>query len=240
MSPFQTVYGKCPTLIPHYNKEDVKLEAVDTMLQDREVVINQLKMQLQRAQQGMKDKTDRHRQERMFNVGDKVLIKLQPYRQISVARRANHKLAKRYFGPFIVEQVISSVAYKVTLPEGSLIHPVFHVSLLKPFHGSSDISHESLPVRRVDSKPLQVPVAILASRQHTSCGEVGLQYLVQWSASVPENASWENAKELCQAYPHLENKVAVQGRAVDTGSTTLKGRPCRIKGFPSWAIDHAQ
>ncbi|PKI70118.1 hypothetical protein CRG98_009490 [Punica granatum] len=45
-----------------------------------------------------------------------------------------HKgLTWRYKGPFQVLQRVNSVAYKVELPKKLKLHPVFHVSMLKPF-----------------------------------------------------------------------------------------------------------
>lgn len=66
-------------------------------------------------------------------MGEQVLLKFQPYVQQSVVTRCYLKLAFKYFGPFEVEQKMGQAAYKLKLPEGSLIHPVFHVSQLKPF-----------------------------------------------------------------------------------------------------------
>jgi transcription antitermination factor NusG len=48
-----------------------------------------LQQNLQYAKQQMKEQADKKRSERTFEPGDNVFIKLQPYVQSSVARRAN-------------------------------------------------------------------------------------------------------------------------------------------------------
>jgi len=90
-----------------------------------------LKKQLETARNRMKQIADNKRTEREFEEGDWVFLKLQPYRQNSVVVRKDLKLNPRYYGPFQINKRIGMVAYELKLPEGSLIHPVFRVSLLK-------------------------------------------------------------------------------------------------------------
>lgn len=79
----------------------------------------------------MKKQADLHRTERVFEVGDWVYFRLQPYRQHLVALWRVLKLSPRFFGPYKILPKIGTVAYKLKLPEDSEIHPIFHVSQLK-------------------------------------------------------------------------------------------------------------
>jgi hypothetical protein len=79
----------------------------------------------------MKQVVDKHKIGKEIKLGDYVYLKLQPYRKSSVALRKHFKLNPRFYGLYKILRKIGLVAYKLELPEGVIIHLVFHVSLLE-------------------------------------------------------------------------------------------------------------
>ena len=64
-----------------------------------------------------------------FAVGDKVLLRTR-----NLNLTASCKLKDKYVGPFVVEQRIGEVAYKLDFSSRAAlrnVHAVFHVSLLQ-------------------------------------------------------------------------------------------------------------
>ena len=66
-----------------------------------------------------------------FEEGDWVFVKVSPRRDIfRIGKRG--KLAPKFVGPFQIDKRVDPVAYKLILPQQlSLVHDVFHVSMLK-------------------------------------------------------------------------------------------------------------
>ena len=134
-------------------------------------------------------------------------LKLQPYKQRSLAKRPNQKLSLRFFGPYKIIQRVGDVAYKLELPSACRIHPVFHVSQLKIAAGATASSQSGTPVTddlELDAKPHD----ILNIRQPpTGVDEI----LVAWDGLDPADTTWEDRKIFFAAYPfaHLEDKVKV-------------------------------
>lgn len=75
------------------------------------------------------------------------------------AKILKFKLSKRYYGPFQIIERIGVVAYKLLLPTDYRIHPVFHISLLKEYHGDTPIN------------PTPVPESISLSENGKACLE---------------------------------------------------------------------
>lgn len=147
-------------------------------MQEREVMISSVRQHLLHAQQRMKHQADKKRSDRQFDIGDSVFLKLQPYVQASLAPRANSKLCFKYFGPSMIIDKIGAAAYKLKLPDGSSIHPVFHVSLLKP--ATTTLSQVSPTLPDV-TNVLQVPEQFLQRRMHPRGSGSVAQVLVKWS-----------------------------------------------------------
>ena len=177
-----------------------KVEAVDRTLQTREAAIKLLKFYLQRAQNRMKQQADKKRSDRQFLVGDFVYLKLQPYRQTTVANRKCLKLSAHFFGPFKVLEKIGEVAYKLALPPEARIHPVFHVSQLKKHVGHTP-TQSHLPLLDDQGLIAKEPLSILDRRIVKKHGQAVTEVLVQWRNTFPEDSTWESFATLLQLYP---------------------------------------
>jgi len=163
---------------------------------DRELMHTVVKQHLLRAQTRMKRQADKGRSERQFSVGDMVFLKLQPYIQSSLFHRSNNKLSFKFFGPFQVIQKVGPVAYKLLLPPGAAVHPVFHISQLRSSLGNQQVS-PSLPS---DLQQFQFPLRVL-QRRWTSGARPVAQGLIQWSHSPPELSTWEPLEQLRHQFP---------------------------------------
>ncbi|KAL5831624.1 hypothetical protein ACOSQ4_016978 [Xanthoceras sorbifolium] len=92
---------------------------------------------LDKAARKMKKWADNKRRRVEFQVGDLVLVKLLP-QQFKAFRKVHKGLVRKYEGPFPILKKVGKVSYKVELPPRLKIHPVIHVSHLKPYHADTE------------------------------------------------------------------------------------------------------
>ncbi|GJT79720.1 hypothetical protein Tco_1054062 [Tanacetum coccineum] len=75
-----------------------------------------------------------------FQVGDKVIIKVSPWKGV-VRFGKQGKLNLRYVRPFKVLEKVGEVSYKLELPEElSRVHNTFHVSNLKKCYADKPLA----------------------------------------------------------------------------------------------------
>ncbi|PKU62420.1 putative mitochondrial protein [Dendrobium catenatum] len=151
MTPFKVLCGRDPPHLVHFGRSSSTPNSSRHLL---------------RAQQIMKKQADGHRKDIQFEVGEKVFLKLRPYRQKTVANRRNEKLAPRYFGPYEVLKKIGAVAYRLKLPPAATIHPVFHVSQLRKAIGDYTANPELPATLTEDLEVVLEPLELEGIRQN--------------------------------------------------------------------------
>jgi hypothetical protein len=128
-----------------------------------------------------------------------VFLKLQPYVQSSLAKQAHQKLAFKFFSPYTILDKVGSGAYRLSLPPGSAIHLVFHVSQLKKLVSPSV---QVSPVLPNAVALYQVPEQVLDSRMVRRGDTEVQQVLIKWSNMAPELSTWEDKEALKQQFPY--------------------------------------
>nr|GFB72984.1 putative reverse transcriptase domain-containing protein [Tanacetum cinerariifolium] len=110
------------------------------LIQETTKKIVQIKQRIQVARDRQKSYADLKRKPMEFQVGDKVMLKVSPWKGV-VCFGKRGKLNPRYVGPFKVLERVGDVAYKLDLPEElSRVHNTFHVSNLKKCHADEPLA----------------------------------------------------------------------------------------------------
>ncbi|MCH85041.1 hypothetical protein A2U01_0005882, partial [Trifolium medium] len=211
-TPFEIVYGRPPPTLTRWLQGETRVEAVQRDLLDRDEALRQLRNQL------------------------------LAHRQQSVVTRIHAKLAAKYYGPYPIIEKIGAVAYKLKLPEGSKVHPVFHVSLLKKAVGQYN-EKEELPELLEEQSEMFEPETVLATRKVKHQGEEVRQVLIHWKGKTAEEATWEDEIMIRSQFPKfgLEDKAIAEGESVDR-TQTMKDLPHEqlihneVNGPKTWLV----
>nr|GEZ02331.1 putative reverse transcriptase domain-containing protein [Tanacetum cinerariifolium] len=105
-----------------------------------------IKQRIQATQDRQKSYADLKRKPIEFEVGDRVMLKVSPWKGV-IRFGKRGKLNLRYVGPFKVLAKVGKVAYKLELPQVlSKVHYTFHVSNLKKCYADEPLV---MPLERI-------------------------------------------------------------------------------------------
>ncbi|GJX94910.1 putative reverse transcriptase domain-containing protein [Tanacetum coccineum] len=130
-APFEALYGrKYRSHVLWAEIGEGSLIRLELVLETTDKVVL-IKKKLKAARDRQKSYADKRRKPLEFEVGDRVLLKMSPWKDV-VHFGKKGKLAPRYVRPFEILERIGLVAYRLRLLEElSSLHDTFHVSNLK-------------------------------------------------------------------------------------------------------------
>ncbi|KAJ0556778.1 putative nucleotidyltransferase, Ribonuclease H [Helianthus annuus] len=210
-APFEALYGrKCRSPLCWAEVGEKQLIGPE-LVQETTDKIFQIRDRIKAARDRQKSYADVGRKPLTFEVGDKVLLKVSPWK--GVARFGKRgKLNPRYIGPFEVLDKVGTVAYRLKLPdELSGVHDTFHVSNLKKC-----LADETLIIPAdeicIDDKLhfIEEPVEVTDWKvQKLRRSRIKL-VKVRWNSKRGPEFTWEREDQMKTKYPHLFEKTPVQ------------------------------
>ena len=146
-TPFEALYGrKCRSTLCWAEVGDKHLTRPE-IVQEMTDKIFQIKDRLKAARDRQKRYADVRRKPLEFQVGDKVMLKVSPWKGV-VRFGKQGKLSPRFIGPFEIFAHIGPVAYQLKLLQELLgVHNVFNVCNLKKC-----LSNEKLSIPQRSTK----------------------------------------------------------------------------------------
>ncbi|KAA3470270.1 DNA/RNA polymerases superfamily protein [Gossypium australe] len=163
MAPYEALYGrKCRTPLYWTDLSEKKILGVD-LIREIEKKVNVIRDSLKATSDQQKSYADLKQKEIEFQFGDKVFLKVSPWKKVLRFGR-KRKLSLRFIGPYEIIEKIGLVAYRLALPpELEKNHYVFYVSMLRRYR--LDPSHIISPTEveiQFDMIYNEEPIKILA------------------------------------------------------------------------------
>ncbi|GJS98636.1 putative reverse transcriptase domain-containing protein [Tanacetum coccineum] len=213
-APFEALYGrKCRSPVCWTEVGEAQILGPELIQETTEKIV-QIKQRMQAARDRQKSYADLKRKPMEFQVGDKVMLKVSPWKGV-VRFGKRGKLNPRYVGPFKVLEKVGEVAYKLELPEElSRVHNTFHVSNLKKCHADEPLA-VPLDGLHFDDKLhfVEEPVEIM-DREVKRLKRSRIPLVkVRWNSKRGPEFTWEREDQFKKKYPHLFTKTAPSSSA---------------------------
>ena len=127
------MYGrKCRTLVCWIDFNEHKVIGPN-IVKETEEKVRVIQKMLKSTSNGQKSYVDLKRKDIDYEVGDKVFLKVLPWRK-KLQFGKKEKLSPRFIGSYEILERIGSVAYCLALPPKlAKLHNVFHVSMLQRY-----------------------------------------------------------------------------------------------------------
>ncbi|GJW32810.1 hypothetical protein Tco_0052842 [Tanacetum coccineum] len=204
VAPFEALYGrKCRSPVCWAEVGEAQLTGPEIIHETTEKIFK-IRDRMQAARDRQKSYADKRRRPLEFEVGDKVMLKVAPWKGVMRFGKRG-KLNPRYIGPFRIIERIGPVAYRLELPqELSRVHNVFHICNLKKCL-SDDTLVIPLEEIQLDDKLnfVEEPVEIM-DREVKQLKRSRIPIIkVRWNAHRGPEYTWEREDQFKEKYPHL-------------------------------------
>ncbi|GJX69143.1 reverse transcriptase domain-containing protein [Tanacetum coccineum] len=201
---FEALYGrKCRSPVLWAEIRESRLIGPELVQETTDKVV-MIKEKLKAARDHQKSYADNRRKPLEFKVGDRVLLKVLPWKgMIRFGKKG--KLAPRYVGPFEILERIGHVDYRLRLSEElSSVHDTFHVSNLKKCLANANL-HVPLDEIKIDKtlRFIKEPIEIM-DREVKSLKRSKIPIVkVRWNSKRGPEFTWEREDHMKAKYPRL-------------------------------------
>ena len=226
-APYEALYGrKCRTPVCWIDFNEHKVIDPD-IVRETEEKVRVIQQRLKATSDRQKSYANLKRKDIEYEVGDKVFLKVSPWRKILQFGKKG-KLSLRLIEPYEILERIGLVAYRLALSSKlAKLHNVFHVSMLRRYH--YDESH-IFPIQDIQVQSNftfdEEPKTFLDHEVKQSWNKQVPLVKVLWQHHGMEEATWEPESTMRAQYPQLfnscinfEDDILLRGGRVVTPQT---------------------